>query len=785
MKVKKSDGRLEDLDFSKPRAHLIRATEGLNASYSDLETEAIVQFYDGISTSDIQKLYIKSAVERTDIDSPDWTYVAARLFLYSIYSEVKVSNGSTSLRDYLEKGIREERLFHNLGDGYDLGILQDAIDESRDLQFTYLGLRTMYDRYLIKGRDGKTIETPQNMFMGIAMFLARGEEDKMKWCLAFYGLLSKFEVMAATPTLSNARTPSGQCSSCYIGSTPDSAEGIVSAFKEMVLLSKFGGGIGWDWTGIRPARSYIDGHKGVSGGVIPMLKITNDISLAFDQLGTRKGAIAVYMEPWHMDILDFLDIKKNSGEERRRAHDLFPAVWLNDVFMERVREDKPWTLLSSHEYPELIELHGEDFKERYEELEKVAEFKEVISAKGLWKIILKSYFETGSPFLTFKDEANRRNPNGHSGVIRSSNLCTEIYQNTEPSKTVALITLEDGTELKIPENEIVKTVSGRLTKPYRLTSEDSLAVDGNVRRVYSVEKTTIGGSTAVCNLASVNLSRVNTREDLERVIPIAVRMLDNVIDLNFHPVKKVKDTNLSTRSIGLGVMGEAQLLAENKILFGTKEHYEFIDRVMDDFSYFTINASADLASEKGSSYPEFEGSDWSKGILPIHTANVNAKKLTSGTSRNNWKELSDKVKGGIRNGYLMAIAPTSSISILVGTSQAIEPIYKRKWFEENLSGLIPVTAPNISPETWNYYPSAYEVKQTAIITAAAVRQKWIDQGQSLNVFVRQEETTGARLNKIYMLAHRLGLKSTYYLRSTSPEEQTAVQDRSQECVGCQ
>ena len=788
IRVVKRNGRVETLDVTKIQKYTSAAVEGLEGvSQSELEVDAKLQFRDMISSEEIQTTLIKTAVDKIDIDRPNWTFVAARLFLYDLYHKVTGFTGYNHLRDYFEKGEKEGRIVLGLKEKYDLDDLNDYIKPERDLQFNYLGIRTLYDRYLIKDRQGAPIELPQQLFMGVAMFLAQNEFDCQTWAKKFYDILSKFEVMAATPTLSNARTPRHQLSSCYIGSTPDNIEGIFDGYKEMALLSKFGGGIGWDWSLVRGMGSYIDGHKHAAGGIVPFLKIANDVAIAVDQLGTRKGAIAVYIEPWHVDVRDFLDLKKNSGEERRRAHDLFPALWLNDLFMKRVANDEMWTLFDPFEVPELTELYGEEFEKRYIELENSKEdiTRECISAKGLWKEILRSYFETGNPFLTFKDTANRANPNKHAGVIRSTNLCTEIFQNTAPNHYRSQFVFEDGTTVSYEENELV-TVDSGMTKPAKkVTALDS--IDG--KQIWIVDKEKIDGDTAVCNLASVNLSKINTREDLERVVPVAVRMLDNVIDLNFYPLAKVKRTNEKSRSIGLGVMGEAQMLAEHQIEWGSSEHLEKIDEVMESFSYYTIEASSNLALEKGV-YPNFEGSDWSKGILPIDKANENACKLVDrgglfGYSHD-WQRLREKVqKDGMRNGYLMAIAPTSSISILTGTTQAIEPVYKRKWFEENLSGLIPVTAPKLSPDTWQYYIPAYDLDQNLLIKAGAIRQKWLDQGQSLNIFITLDRASGKYLNEIYMNAWKFGLKSTYYLRSQSPETTGDVEDRSQECVGCQ
>ncbi|NDJ27136.1 ribonucleoside-diphosphate reductase subunit alpha [Campylobacter sp. MIT 12-8780] len=789
MKVIKRNGRTEELDISKIKKCTGDAVKGLDGvNVSELELDAKIQFRDGISTDEIQKTLIKTAVEKIDVDCPNYSFVAARLFLYSLYKKVSGINRYNHLREYFEKGEAAGRILLGLKEKYDLDDLNDYIKPERDMQFTYLGIKTLYDRYLIKDSKGEPIELPQHMFMGIAMFLAQNEFNPQEWAKKFYDLISKFEVMLATPTLSNARTTRHQLSSCYIGSTPDNIEGIFDSYKEMALLSKFGGGIGWDWSKVRAMGGSIDGHKNAAGGIIPFLKITNDIAVAVDQLGTRKGAIAVYIETWHMDINDFIDLRKNSGEERRRAHELFPALWINDLFMKRVKENDKWTLFDPADTPDLCELYGAEFEKRYEEYEKDASIsKEIVDAKELWKKILLNYFESGMPFLCFKDTANRTNPNSHTGIIRSSNLCTEIFQNTQPNYYQIKIVFDDKSELHLDENEEVKIDGGIIKLAKKVSTLDYMGG----KKVYIVEKFKNDGKTAVCNLASINLSKIHKKEDIQRVVPTAVRMLDNVIDLNFYPHAKVKDTNLKSRSIGLGVMGEAQMLAEAQIHWGSEEHFEKIDKIMEIISFEAIQASSNLALEKGA-YPDFKGSSWSRGIFPIDTASDKAKALTLreglfNQSECDWDKLKEKVKkDGMRNGYLMAIAPTSSISILVGTTQTIEPIYKRKWFEQNLSGMIPVVVPNLSLDTWQYYTSAYEIDQRLLVKAAAVRGKWIDQGQSLNIFMSLDKASGGYLNEIYTLAHELGVKSTYYLRSESPDsEKVSVADRSIECEGCQ
>ncbi len=790
--ILKRNGRKEHLDITKIQKMTIDATKDLDGvSQSELELDSHIKFIDGMSSSDIQDALIKTAVEKIDIDVPNWTFVAARLFLYDLYHRVGIATNGIKgeaychLKNYIDFGIAAGRLIPSLANGYDLDDLNAYIKPERDFLFNYLGIKTLYDRYLIKDSKARPIELPQQMFMAIAMFLAQNEDDKQNKAKEFYDVVSKFEVMLATPTLSNARTNRHQLSSCYIGSSPDNIEGIFDGYKEMALLSKFGGGIGWDWNKIRSLGGSIDGHKNAAGGTIPFLKITNDIAIAVDQLGTRKGAIAVYVEPWHMDIVDFIDLKKNSGEERRRAHDLFPALWITDLFMKRVLEDSYWTLFDPAEVSDLSECFGQEFEDKYiayEHDESIT--KDRMKAKDLWKKILTSYFESGSPFLCFKDTANRVNPNAHVGHIRSSNLCTEIFQNTNPNYYKIKLEFEDGTIESFDEEDSIVVDGGITKKANKVTALDSI----NGKKIFIVEKEKIDGDTAVCNLASVNLSRINTLEDIKRVVPTAIRMLDNVIDLNFYPLRKVKATNLKSRSIGLGVMGEAEMLASERIAWGSSEHFKKIDEVMEAISYNAILSSSNLALEKGS-YPTFEGSNWSKGIMPHdHTPQaVNAlveKDLFDSSC--DWESLREKVqKDGMRNGYLMAIAPTSSISILVGTTQAIEPVYKRKWFEENLSGLIPVVVPKLSPETWGYYTPAFEIDQLQVIKAAAIRQKWIDQGQSTNIFMSLDKASGKYLHEIYTLAWKLGLKSTYYLRSQSPEAKNDIEDRSMECAGCQ
>ena len=824
--IRKRAGHTEPLDITKIRKMTTESTDGLDGvSQSELELDAQIKFIDGMSSSDIQDALIKTAVEKIDIDVPNWTFVAARLFLYDLYHTVgRLIGGEkgkpySHLRDYLEYNIAQGKISpvfcfdYKDGikiDSYDLDDLNDYIKPERDLLFNYLGVKTVYDKYLVKNSEGQCCELPQHMFMAIAMFLAQEEDNKQQCAKDFYDVISKFEVMMATPTLSGARKHRNQLSSCFIGSAPDNIEGIFDSYKEMSLLSKYGGGIGWDWNQIRSMGGVIDNNKSAAGGTVPFLKITNDIALAVDQLGVRKGAIAVYLEPWHMDIEDFIDLKKNSGEDRRRAHDLFPALWIPDLFMERVHENGDWTLFDPHQTPDLHGLFDEAFDKAYIAYEHNPDIRKVtIKAKDLWKKILTSYFEVGSPFLCWKDTANRANPNPHVGNIKSSNLCTEIFQNTSANHYLMKLFVEDDKDSSecylVEETTTMILANGSHKLAKNANSLDTVIgfKDGdNIDfleepfKIYTVEKEIVPGETAVCNLASVNLSKINTKYDIERVIPTAVRMLDNVISLNYYPTKKAKDTNMASRAIGLGVMGEHQMLAEKGIHFGSQEHLELIDNIMEAISYNTILTSTSLGQIKGN-YKNHKGSNWSKGIMPHDHANHHVMELTLSPNATNvyseedWDQLRHRAKTFMRNGYLMAIAPTSSISILVGTTQAIEPCYKRKWFEENMSGLIPVVVPHLNPNTWEFYTPSFEIDQLQVIKAAAVRQKWIDQGQSTNIFMSLDKASGKHLNDIYMLAWKLGLKSTYYLRSQSPDSAKAemkkpdVVDRSMECSGCQ
>ena len=711
MEVIKRDGSKESLSVKKIHKVCSWACDNLDVSQSELETEANLLFFDGIKTADIHEALIKSAATLISEAKPDYTFVAARLLLQKLYKEVANSVHYPHLRDTISRGVAEKRLNPELL-SFDLDRLNNAIQTKRDLQFTYLGLQTVTDRYLIRStyKDGEgaspIIELPQHFWMRVAMGLALREDDREARTIEFYNVLSNLEFLSSTPTLFNSGTNHSQLSSCYLNTVADSIDGIYSTIHECANLSKYAGGIGTDWTFVRPAGDVILGTNGKSSGIVPYIKVWNDTAVAVNQGGKRNGAFAAYLEPWHPDLYDFIDLKKISGDERRRAHDIFPAVWVPDLLMKRVKEKGVWSFFSPKDYPELHDLYGIDFERRYEELEREGKYRFQKPAIEVWKKMLTSLFETGHPWITFKDECNRRNPQDHVGVIHNSNLCTEITLNT---------------------------------------SDDE---------------------TAVCNLGSVNLSRVKTPQDLRRVIRIAMRMLDNVVDINFYPSEKARNANLRHRPVGLGVMGYAEMLVEKGIGWESQEHLDEANRLFEHISYCAIEASSDLAAERGA-YQSFNGSKWSRGILPIDTARNlpfinNAPEL-------DWDSLRAKVrKQGMRNSNVMAVAPTATIANIAGTTPTIEPIFERTYTKSNLSGSFLVVDPSLRFGRPELCKEAFEIDPVWIVKPGAVRQRWIDQSQSLNIFARNG-IRGSNLSEIYMTAWEHGTKTTYYLRSQSAQ----------------
>lgn len=725
----------------------------LQAVYNDL--------FDGIKAADINNILIMSARALIEKE-PNYTYVATRFLLNKLRTEAltfidgvetKITHQEMQgryldyFKKYIKRGAELELLDHEL-EQYDLDRLGKALHVPRDCQFTYLGLQTLYDRYFIHANDVR-FELPQVFFMRVAMGLAINELNREARAIEFYDLLSSFDFMSSTPTLFNSGTCRPQLSSCYLTTVPDDLDGIFSAIKDDALLSKFAGGLGNDWTPVRALGAYIKGTNGKSQGIVPFLKVANDTAVAVNQGGKRKGAMCAYLETWHLDIEEFLDLRKNTGDDRRRTHDMNTANWIPDLFMKRVTEEASWTLFSPHEVPDLHDLYGLEFETRYLEYEKMTtagtihNFK-VISAIELWRKILSMLFETGHPWITFKDPCNIRSPQSHAGVVHSSNLCTEITLNT---------------------------------------SEDEIAV---------------------CNLGSVNLlqhldgNTLNT-EKLEKTINTAMRMLDNVIDYNYYSVAKARHSNLRHRPVGLGMMGFQDALYKLRLPYASTEAVDFADSSMELISYYTIKASTDLAEERGS-YSSYPGSLWSQGILPIDSmqnlADQRGDYLQANMDKTlDWETLRQRVmRVGMRNSNCIAIAPTATISNICGVSQSIEPTYQNLFVKSNLSGEFTVVNPylahdlkarglwdevmvndlkyfdgsvqeidRIPTELKDIYATAFEIDSRWLVEAASRRQKWIDQGQSLNLYMA--DPSGKKLDNLYKLAWVRGLKTTYYLRS--------------------
>ena len=757
------DGSTHPLDIKRLESITTEAITGLEG----VEAEPIIHdtlrnIFDGIQEKDLCAAVVMSA--RTLIEKdPNYSHVTARLLLDSMRNEALTLIYQTPTHatqaemadrysEYFSKYIRyaaELELLDKELTRYDLEKLGAALKPERDQQFTYLGLQTLYDRYFIHTDNDIRFELPQAFFMRVAMGLAINEVDREARAIEFYNLLSSFEFMSSTPTLFNSGTLRPQLSSCYLTTVPDDLDGIFSAIKDDAMLSKYAGGLGNDWTRVRGMGSHIKGTNGKSQGVVPFLKVANDTAVAVNQGGKRKGAMCAYLETWHIDIEDFIELRKNTGDERRRTHDMNTASWIPDLFMERVTEKKDWTLFSPNEVPDLHDLYGKDFRNAYEAYEAKAERGEIsifrkIKAVDLWRKMLGMLFETGHPWVTFKDPCNLRSPQQHVGVVHSSNLCTEITLNTN-------------------DDEI-----------------------------------------AVCNLGSVNLAK-HTDENginmkmLEKTITTAMRMLDNVIDYNYYSVPQARRSNLRHRPVGLGLMGFQDALYKQGIAYASEEAVEFADRSMEAVSYFVIQASSNLAVERGS-YPSYEGSLWSQGILPIDSLEKLEKARgkyieVDKSSTLDWEALRKLVKKqGMRNSNTMAIAPTATISNISGVSQSIEPTYQNLFVKSNLSGEFTVVNPylvqdlkdrnlwddvmvndlkyfdgsvqpidRIPEELKAKYATAFEIDPRWLVEAGSRRQKWIDQGQSLNLYMSQP--SGKQLDNLYKLAWVRGLKTTYYLRS--------------------
>jgi len=765
------NGQRMPLNMEALRQSILAACEGLNADVrpEPIFAETIRNLYDGVPFDEVQKAAILAA--RTLIEKePDYTYATSRLLLQTIAKEVlgrPVSQAelTTSYAEYfptfIKRGVEAELLDERLAQ-YDLARLGEALKPERDFQFDYLGLQTLYDRYFLHIRKQR-IELPQAFFMRVAMGLALEEIDREARAIEFYEVLSSFDFMSSTPTLFNSGTLRSQLSSCYLTTVPDHLDGIYESIKENALLSKFAGGLGNDWTRVRALGSHIKGTNGESQGVVPFLKVVNDTAVAVNQGGKRKGAVCTYLESWHLDVEEFLELRKNTGDDRRRTHDMNTANWIPDLFMRRVMERGDWTLFSPADVPDLHDLFGAAFEQAYVAYEAKADRGEIthyrrLPATDLWRKMLTMLFETGHPWITFKDACNVRSPQQHCGVVHSSNLCTEITLNTSDTET------------------------------------------------------------AVCNLGSVNLSRhlkdgANGKEldhdKLKRTITIAMRMLDNVIDINYYAVKKARDSNMRHRPVGLGIMGFQDSLYEMRTPYGSQAAVDFADRAMEAVCYNAYWASSDLAKERGR-YSTFTGSLWDQGILPFDTIDLLEKSRggyveVDRSSTLDWDALRQKIaKDGMRNSNCVAIAPTATISNIIGVDASIEPSFGNLSVKSNLSGEFTIVnsylvrdlkrlglwddvmvmdlkhfdgslsaIDRIPDDIKSLYATAFEIDTSWLIEAGARRQKWIDQAQSLNIYIAG--ASGKKLDETYKLAWLRGLKTTYYLRTmaaTSIEKST-------------
>lgn len=756
LRVKTADGKRVPLDANRIRAEIFAVCDGFDeVDAQDLLEEIYKSLYDDIQPADIERAMILAARSRVEKE-PAYGKVAMRILLNVIYRHAvgmkPISEDVDKVcRDgfvnFIETGIENDRLDPTLRD-FDLGKLSAALKPERDQDFEYLGMQTIFDRYLLHV-DDRRIETPQYFWMRVAMGLSVEEANKEDRAIQFYEVLSTFRFVSATPTLFNSGTLHPQLSSCYLSTAQDDLEHIFKMVSDNAKLSKWAGGLGNDWTNVRATNSYISGTNGKSQGVIPFLKVVNDTAVAVNQGGKRKGAVCSYLETWHLDVEDFLELRKNTGDDRRRTHDMNTANWIPDLFMKRVMEKSSWTLFSPDEVPELHDLYGKKFEEKYVEYEQKAEAGELrqyrqIDAVQLWRKMLSMLFETGHPWITFKDPSNVRSPQDHKGVVHSSNLCTEILLNTSRDET------------------------------------------------------------AVCNLGSVNMvahlkdGGLN-RELLEDTIFTALRMLDNVIDINFYPTDEAANSNKRHRPVGLGMMGFQDALYKLRLPYDSEGAVEFADESMELISYYAILASTQLAEERGT-YGSYEGSKWDRGMLPIDTLKLMAEERGSHfevdmSARLDWKVVHEAVaKHGMRNSNVMAIAPTATISNISGVTQSIEPTYRNLFVKANLSGDFTVLntymvedlkahgiwddqmvddlkyfdgslaeIERVPEELKALYRTAFEVTPEWIIECGSRRQKWIDMGQSLNLYIAAP--SGKALDDMYKLAWLRGLKTTYYLRS--------------------
>jgi ribonucleoside-diphosphate reductase alpha chain len=705
----------------------------------DILFNKFFSFYkEDMPESDKLSMLIKAAVELTMQEAPKWEFIAARLLCHQFHNALSAEMDKFHIKTLYEKisYLEEQDLYGRyILQNYTRQEIEEAesfLDNTRNALFTYSGLDLLLKRYVIKTRQHTPMESPQEMYLGIALHLAMPEKtNRMYWVKSFYDMLSKLQVTMATPTLSNARKPYHQLSSCFIDTVPDSLDGIYRSIDNFAQISKFGGGMGLYFGKVRAVGGSIRGFEGSAGGVIRWIRLANDTAVAVDQLGVRQGALAVYLDIWHKDIPEFLQLRTNNGDDRMKAHDIFPAVCYPDLFWKMAKEDidGTWYLMCPHEILTtkgyaLEDSYGEEWEKKYKDcIEDSRISKRAIPIKDLIRLILKSSVETGTPFTFNRDHVNRMNPNGHEGIIYSSNLCTEIAQNMSAIESVSK-------EIKEIDGE---TVVVTITKP---------------------------GDLVVCNLASLSLGNINVEND-EEILGITrsvVRALDNVIDLNFYPIPYAKITNQKYRAIGLGVSGYHHMLAKHYIKWESDEHLAFVDRVFERINYCAIQASSELAKEKGS-YSYFEGSDWQTGTYFQKRGYDSAK----------WQELMASVAAnGLRNGYIMAIAPTSSTSILAGTTAGVDPIMSRYFLEEKKNSMVPRVAPELNPDTFWYYKNAHTIDQTWVIRAAGVRQHHLDQSQSVNLYITNEFSLRQVL-ELLILAWEKNVKTLYYTRSKSLE----------------
>ena len=739
-------GQRVPIDVTKIRAVIELACENIEGvDPVELELDSDLHFYEGMSTRTIQETLIRVANEKTSQKRPGWTYVAARLLLHDLYGEAarerSIEGGSYGnyfglVERLTEIGRYDDRILKTYSRD-EINELGNYIKPERDLLFTFPGLKHLSDRYAVRGLNNEVMELPQETFMGIAAYLAMAEipETRIAWARKFYDVLSGLSITMATPTFANARRPNGQLSSCFIDTPEDSLQSIFDGITAFARISQNGGGMGVYIGKLRSLGSTIRGYKGAGSGTIPWIRLYNDTAVSVNQLGQRAGAVSIYLDIWHKDILDFLDLKTNNGDDRRKAHDVFPGICIPDMFYRMMENNETWSLMDPHEIREvkgwsLEDFWGEQWEEKYKECMKDERIsKSTIKALDLMAMILKSLYETGGPFIFNRDTVNRMNPNKHAGMIYSSNLCTEICQNQSPT---------------------VKVKS-------EITGDDIVEVSRS-------------GDLVVCNLSSINLGRTDTFEKLAEVIPVQVRMLDNVIIMNNLPLPQAVRTNMRYRAIGIGISGYHQHLVKKGIEWESEEHLQYMDRLFEEINYLAIRSSMELAKERGS-YPLFEGSDWQTGEY---------FRLRDYSS-DRWNALAAEVKSnGMRNGYLMAIAPTGSTSVIAGSTAGIDPVFKPVFTEEKKGFLIRQVAPDLNDSNVNLYRGAHRIDQMWSIRAGAVRQRHLDQSQSMNMYAT-EEMDEQKFLDLYYNAWKLGVKTIYYFRNITP----SAMEEEPACEACQ